>query len=285
MIIAKQSRPEYHLYLMGIAARRQESLICHNCMMTIHPMIKLDTSEALFSRPSCPHQPHQYGGGIVYDPRLLNVQKRLKPRHIELAIEYSELHMAKYREYGKALFATHFDLRFRYSTRPGIVLTLKGGIKFLHQTNLQFHKKHGKMSLNDFGDLRICSHVTLCSQRLRYSDHPGYQLQQAICRSLEGPEDKKQEYKKQEDEKPQPHRGACPRCATEFEVQLGTYWLNIYVWQNYGPGDLAWAPRYEPVSLDEAPNLGDVGYTVHREPGTTREWFAGLLKCYSKNVA
>ncbi|KAI0540399.1 hypothetical protein GGR58DRAFT_499204 [Xylaria digitata] len=271
MVIAKQSRPEYRLYLLGIAGRRPDKWICQECMMTVHPMIKLDTSEATFSRSSCPHQDR---GGISYDTRLLDGQTRLEVRHIQLALKYSKLQKDKFLEHEKALLATHSNLSLRYTTRPGIALTRNGDIKFLHQTILQCHKEHGKISLNDVGDLRICPHVTLCSRRLRCSDHPGYRLQQAICRSLEGPGDEK------------PHRGACPRCATEFEVQLGTYWLNIYVWQNFGsegsPGDLAWETRCEPVSLDEAPNLGDVGQTVHHEPGTIREWFAGLLKGYSK---
>ncbi|KAI0799337.1 hypothetical protein GGR55DRAFT_702040 [Xylaria sp. FL0064] len=129
-----------------------------------------------------------------------------------------------------------------------------------------------KISLKKIGYLPICPHVIIDPFRTwRRYDDPDNQLEEAIERSLWTHGDRKE------------YTGAFSRCATDFSVQSDSQFLDLCVWQDFGPegspGDLAWEIHCDSVGLDGVPNCWDWGHTLYHKPGTVRKLYGKYEEC------
>ncbi|KAI0411435.1 hypothetical protein F5X98DRAFT_383792 [Xylaria grammica] len=278
----KLSRTEYLSYLAAHAREDPRKWVCGKCM-TLHPVVGLDTPAANLQRSSCPRRSH---GEIRYDNRLYYGQIRLEHHHIQLALKYTRLQKYKYNSYLRALLAPHYDpnfsprnnaqLKTHYSAYPKIATAHNGNLTFLLLSTWRYHKGLGNISFDNIGYLPICPHVMIHPFRTWGPHDPSYGLQEALKMVLGAKGDR------------QEHTGACPRCATDFSVRLNPRFLDLHVWQDFGPegspGDLAWETHCDGIGLDGVPNCGDWGHILYHEPGTIRKLYGDYGKCESQAV-
>ncbi|KAI3330155.1 hypothetical protein F4824DRAFT_515854 [Ustulina deusta] len=271
------SRTEYLSYLTGRARGKPRKWVCEKCMM-LHPIFGFDTPAAINQVSTCPRRRGTRYTRTYYDKkrrdtRLQCGQIRIEHRHIQLALKYTRLQEGKYNSYLQALLSPHHDINFRcknnaqletyYSAYPKVVMGHDGNLRFLLLSTWRYHKGRGNISLDSIGYLSICPHVALDSRLPWLFHYPGYALQDVVNRALavEGEE----------------QTGACPRCATDFSVQLSCQFLDLHVWQDFGPEgspvDLAWKTQCEDVGLDGVTNCWHWGPTLYHEPGTIRKLY------------
>ncbi|KAL7622012.1 hypothetical protein AAE478_007513 [Parahypoxylon ruwenzoriense] len=268
------SRTEYLSYLAGCARGLSEQWVCEECM-ALHPIVKLDTPASIYHMSSCPLgwdtsscDGHLYGT-IRTDARLDYRQIRIEHHHVQLALKYTRLQRRKYNSYLQALTAPHHDMRFgpsaaiplktHYSAYPKVVAGDEGNPRFLLLSTWRYHKG-------------LCPHLELnycTSPRLRGG--PCHVLESAVEEALEAQSNG------------QERTGACPRCATDFSVRLTSEYLNLHVWQDFGPEgspvDLAWKSQSFGFNsdLDGVENWRLTGPTLYHEPGS-------IMKLYGPEV-
>ncbi|KAI0532244.1 hypothetical protein GGR58DRAFT_523397 [Xylaria digitata] len=283
-ITTKLSRAEYLLYLTACAREQPNKWVCKKCA-TLHPIRKLDTPAVGFLRSSCPRR--SYEGFRLGTPLWYGQMRvQLEHRHIQLAFKYTRLQQDKYKSYLKALLAPHHDMGFSptdhqlkiyYSTYPKIATAHNGNLTFLLLSSWRYYKDKlcGKILFDKIGYLPISPHVIIAPFWTWRPQDSSYRLQEAIKSALEAEGDS------------QEHKGACPRCATDFSVQSDSQFLDLHVWQDFGPegspGDLAWEIHHTGTTIDGVPNGWGRGRgpTLYHEPGTIRKLYG---KCENVKI-
>ncbi|RYO98547.1 hypothetical protein DL764_007054 [Monosporascus ibericus] len=284
---AHLSRTEYFEYLAVRARGLPEQWVCERCM-ALHPIVKLDAPATRHDFSSCPlalfttsRDGHLYRRSRG-DSRLGYSQFRIDHHHVQLALKYTRLQHHKYNSYLQALMAPHHDMRFgpraailhraaipcklHYSAYPKVVAGDDGNLRFLLLSTWRYHKGREDISLRNIGYQRICPHLELndCTVPCLHGD-PSHVLETAVEEALEARGDGRERI------------GACPRCATDFSVQLTSEYLNLHVWQDFGPEgspvDLAWKSQSSAHGLDGVPNWRFAGPTLYHEPGTIRKLY------------
>ncbi|RYP23582.1 hypothetical protein DL767_008774 [Monosporascus sp. MG133] len=278
---AHLSRTEYFAYLAVRARGLPEQWVCEECM-ALHPVVKLDTPASIYNVSSCPlgrvtSSPygHRYGK-VRIDTRLGYRQIRIDHRHVQLALKYTRLQRRKYNSYLQALMAPHHDMRFgpsaaiplktHYSAYPKVVAGDDGNLRFLLLSTWRYYKGREDISLRKIGYQIICPHL-----ELNYCTSP--YLRGGPCHVLEAAVEEVLEARGDGQER----TGACPRCATDFSVQLTSEYLNLYAWQDFGPEgspvDLAWKSQSAGHGLDGVWNWRFTGPTLYHEPGSIRKLY------------
>ncbi|RYP66803.1 hypothetical protein DL771_007601 [Monosporascus sp. 5C6A] len=277
---AHLSRTEYFAYLAGRARGLPEKWVCGRCM-ALHPIVKRDTPASIYCMSSCPlgwvtrSLDSNLYRGVRTDARLRYRQIRIDHHHVQLALKYTRLQSRKYNSYLQALMAPHHDLRFgpsvviplktHYSAYPKVVAGDDGNLRFLLLSTWRYHKGRKYISLRNMGYQIICPHLELnhCTSPHLRGD-PCHVLEAAVEEALKARGDG------------QERTGACPRCATDFSVQLTEY-LNLHVWQDFGPEgspiDIAWKSQSAGRGLDGVENWRSTGPTLYHEPGSIRKLY------------
>ncbi|KAI0008664.1 hypothetical protein F4779DRAFT_427208 [Xylariaceae sp. FL0662B] len=180
--------------------------------------------------------------------------------------------------------APYHDMRFgpndatpletHYSAYRKVVAGDDGNLRFLLLSTWRYHKRFWGISLRDIGHLIICPHQELNFYTISdlRSGHRLF-LETAVEMALKGRGDGQEQ------------TGACPRCATDFSVQLTPEYLKLQVWQDFGPegypDDLAWISQSNCRGLDSFFffififffNRRAVGPTLYHEPGSIRKLY------------
>ncbi|KAI1742718.1 hypothetical protein F4680DRAFT_445755 [Xylaria scruposa] len=303
----KLSSTEYLSFLAGLVRDKPEEWVCENCM-TLHPIVKRDTPAAENHVSSCPyrHVPpswlHQsgaastntyrreirdcrdfFGKKVRHDTRLCFSQIRIEHRHIQLALKYTRLQERKYNSYLRALLKPYQDKSFKrrngsqlkthYSAHPKIVASHDGNPRFLLLSTWRYHRGRENITFDEIGRLKICPHIELDPRPPGFSRYPTLALRESNKRALQEAMESALETQENRQEK----TGACARCATDFSVQLGCRFLDLYVWQDFGPEgspvDLAWETQRCGLGFDGVPNLWSQGPALHHEPGSIRKLY------------
>ncbi|RYP19051.1 hypothetical protein DL765_003547 [Monosporascus sp. GIB2] len=278
---AHLSRTEYFAYLAGRARELPEQWVCEGCV-ALHPIVKRDTPASIYHVSSCPLgwvtsslTGCRYGE-IRIDSRLFYGQLRIEHRHVQLALKYTRLQRRKYNSYLRALMAPHHNMRYgprgrlplktHYSAYPKVVAGDDGNLRFLLLSTWRYHKGLEDISLRNIDYQRICPHLRLSHWTSRYlCGHPCHVLEEVVEEALEARGDG------------QERTGACPRCATDFSVQLTSEYLDLHVWQDFGPEcspvDLAWKSQSADRGLDGVRNCSLMGPTLYHQPGSIRKLY------------
>ncbi|KAI6092330.1 hypothetical protein F4821DRAFT_279598 [Hypoxylon rubiginosum] len=270
------SRNEYITYLTAQARALPDKWACEKCMV-LHPVVDTDTPTSI-SKSSCPlshHNPTRIGN-------LSWKQIPIKHHHIQLALKYTRLQHHGYDYYLKALLKPYYlkgtgmgtdvPLEIRYSAYPKIIKDDNGNLKFLLASNWRYSKDHKRILLHHLGYHQICPHLEWnycnnCSKRFcdkSYHDSPCHTLYRATETVVE-------------DRCKNQRIGACPRCPTDYSVQLMPEYLDLWVFQDFGsecsPIDLAWTTHCYNGPWGNSANWRKSGPTLYHEPGSVEKWF------------
>ncbi|KAI1748993.1 hypothetical protein F4782DRAFT_550346 [Xylaria castorea] len=234
----KLSWAERRSYLFYRARGLPEVWACWQCV-TFHPIVKRDTLSP------CPTVGN-VGHGRTWSGRRCNniwsgrrcdsgtyfTESRLDPRHLQLALKYARLQQPKYNSYLQALTAPHHDLDFgpsekvslkaHYSAYPKVVAGQDGNLRFLVLSTWRYYKDGGDIRSVDIGHQNICPHLGVnCPSCPMVYRSPRSDLANAVERALIA--------------RKNGFTGACRRCATDFMVRLSSDYLELRVWQDFGP--------------------------------------------------
>ncbi|KAI0186401.1 hypothetical protein EV127DRAFT_395016 [Xylaria flabelliformis] len=267
-------RDLYFSFLVVLARDRPEEWACENCV-ALHPIVKLDTPAAIDHVWSCPISKGIGRRAVCLfakrlDTRLWCQQIRIEHRHVSLALKYTRLQKRIYASYLEALLAPHHDTNFNqvngsqlethYSAYPKIVMGHDGNFRFLLLSTWRYFESHEKLTFDGIngagiGGQKICPHIG--------KHTPGSSLHHAVCETLKAGKKKRQEL-----------TGACESCTTDFSVQFDHHFLDLHVWQDFGPegspSDLAWQTQCSRICLTDVQNSGP---TLYHEPGTIRKLY------------
>ncbi|KAI1762022.1 hypothetical protein GGR53DRAFT_443391 [Hypoxylon sp. FL1150] len=269
------SRDEYIGYLATRARGLPDEWMCEKCM-TLHPIDETDTPTAI-NRSSCPLMPHSLA-------RLGNLgreQIHICHRHIQLALKYTRLRHHEYDSYLKALLEPYHDtgvglgayipLKVHYSAYPRVVTDHDGNVKFLLLSTWRYYEGCKEMLLRSLGYHQICPHLEWnycnCSKGFcRGSCRLGYC--HVLHAAAEAVIDARRDGQR---------TGACPRCPTDFSIQITSEYMDLYVWQDFGPEcspiDLAWTVHYYDGPCEGSLNWREAGPTLDHRPGSARKLY------------
>ncbi|KAI0451229.1 hypothetical protein F5B21DRAFT_487701 [Xylaria acuta] len=243
--------------------------------MTFHPIVKRDTPATTHDLSSCP------SGHVACDPnwrherrdtRLRYNHIRIDHRHVQLALKYTRLQQRKYNSYLRALMAPYYDMNFgpsekialktRYSAYPKVVAGHDGNLRFLLLSTWRYYKGRSSIRLRDIGYQKICPHFELNYIGWRREEYCALQI--AVIIALWNQDGKES-------------TGACPCCGTDFAVQLSSDYLDLHVWQDFGPEgtplDAPWDTHLTFPNWIEYQNCWFRGYNLYHEPGTIRKLY------------
>ncbi|KAI1398316.1 hypothetical protein F4819DRAFT_502465 [Hypoxylon fuscum] len=263
-------RTEYLTYLAGLARGLPEKWVCEGCM-TLHPIVRFDTPGSKYHKSYCPlksvtslrYGPPHYK--IPDDDRLRCKQIPIGHRHVQLALKYTRLKCPEYKSYLQALIAPHHDMQFKpsretllkthYSAYPRIVAGDDGNLRFLLLSTWRYYKGRKDILLHELGYQMICPHLRLnCGPCV---------LESATEKALKARGNGRE------------RTGACPRCATDFSVQLTSGYLSLRVWQDFGsegsPVDLAWKSQCAFYNSDSGLNCRYIKPTLYHKPGSIKK--------------
>ncbi|KAI0436755.1 hypothetical protein F4803DRAFT_556676 [Xylaria telfairii] len=226
------SRCDRFLYLVYRSRGLPGEWACESCK-TLHPISVDDTPRSFRDQSSCPRAKkirRRYDTDSHYNPI------RIDRRHVELAVKYTLLQQREYNSYLKALTAPYhaklgsmrvFPLKIHYSAYPKVVVGDDGNMKFLLLSTWRYYKGYGDIYLDDIEFPQICPHLQMygfgdCSLVTLARRN---RLEAAVLEALEAQGDGGQG-----------RAGACTCCATDFFVRFTYKYLDLYVWQELGPG-------------------------------------------------
>ncbi|KAI0117839.1 hypothetical protein GGR51DRAFT_555123 [Nemania sp. FL0031] len=268
---SKLSRTEQLRCLAALAKQKPQKWVCEDCT-ALHPMVESDTPASIFNESSCPRRSHR---GWT-DARLQFDQIKLEHRHIQLALKYTRLQKKGYNSYLKALLAPHINLEFaplynylktHYSAYPKIATASNGNLTFLLLSTWRYHSGPQKISCDNIGYLPICPHVAWNPWSKWDRGHPSHALQEAVRGAVLA-------------QRGWEHIGACPRCATDFSVELSldSQYLDLRVWQDFGPEGSPEDPAWQTHVARIYSNNWERGPTLYHELGSIRRLYEGDRK-------
>ncbi|KAI2612979.1 uncharacterized protein GGS25DRAFT_529456 [Hypoxylon fragiforme] len=255
-------------------------------------------------------------------PRRSCRPMRRHHRHVQLALKYTRLRLPEYRDYLGHLMAPHSDIQVdntgicgtHYMSESKIVAVggaddddnsntnnTNNSLRYLVHASWRYHiRDRGPLPLSQLRHHMICPHLEMN----HHSAAPWFRASPfahdacevfslAVEASLSTPspcEDTLPLQEKKQRElgqwpQAEEHRGACPRCATDFSVQrfadysfVGSpHFLRIQSWQDLGPEgsptDLVWRAQAHGRSLAGVENWRLSGPVYYHEPGSVRRWF------------
>lgn len=233
---------------------------------------------------------HCAAHGIALRP-LSDRHIHLDHRHIQLALKHLRLGYQP-DDYAKKLlaghhndhfqthqFASHFHtLAAKYCVSPKAKAGPDGNLRFLMLSTWLYRPQRLDVSLEAMGDLMICPHVGFGPE----NPHPAWnyprswrdkwlppdELAMAVRAAFAAADDTEV-------------RGACRRCPTDYAVRASKDYVELRVWQDFGPEgspcSLAWRAQVQCWGRigRRHRNTFRVGLELHHEPGSVRARYEG----------
>ncbi|KAH8907443.1 hypothetical protein BR93DRAFT_967350 [Coniochaeta sp. PMI_546] len=303
------TRDQHLEYLACIARSLPEQWVCEACL-ELHAINPFDTPENPMNL-TCPLGWADWGytayglGWSVSNRRTI----RLDHRHVQVALKHLRLRNEASEYANKLLAARHYEnsrtydqelswsikLAARCSVYPKAKTGADGQLRYLTLTTWRFQRDGQAISLDDMGDLKICTHLGVAP----YLPPPDFRYPQ-LWRNPFLPHDflavavlaalgQQQQQQQQQEEEDHDHDGnsgasvvevcgACPRCPTDYAVRASRECVELMAWRDLGPEgspmSLAWRVQVSDLRPDHWNSI-HVGLTLDHEPGSVRALYEG----------
>ncbi|KAI1376785.1 hypothetical protein F4677DRAFT_417963 [Hypoxylon crocopeplum] len=230
---------------------------------------------------SCPrgYEKWQEGAYSLQSSSFNQLHLRVEHRHIQLAFKYTRLQQPQYQAYLQRLLAPYHEkgltrkspsvrslLTAQYSVFSYLIPNADNNLTYLRFSTWSYYDDKNVISLSPstMGDTKICPHLIYFPNN-SFSQHlPLPYIGKKIATAFSN--------------KFSEIQGACPRCPTDFSVEVTAQCVKLRVWQSMGtegsPSDLAW--RIHVMTLGDfhyGSNYGFISPVVYHKPGSIRRLY------------